>query len=165
MKKSFLLVTLLIALFSGCSRKTQPARTVVKPAPTKTAPNQQEPPASVSMPPPVANDSIVLPAAPGVAFATPMIIIDGTGKVITSKDKLPGNIAAKANYALLSRSFTPDQRTNLIFRYKMVPPRVLYVPEQYISTSARGKYIVYRKKFWYWQKADGLFHLDDTYYN
>lgn len=165
MKKSFLLLIVAIALLTGCSRKTQPTRTVVKPAPSKTTTVQQEPSATVSMPPPVTSDSIVVPPAPTVAVATPMIIIDGTGKVITSKDKLPVDIAAKANYSLLSRSFTPDQRTNLIFRYKMVPPRVLYVPEQYISTSARGKYIVYRKKFWYWQKADGLFHLDDTYYN
>ena len=94
-----------------------------------------------------------------------MIVIDGMGNVITPKEKLPEAIAAKADYRVLSRAFTPNQRTNLIYRYKIVPPRILFVPESYIKTSARGKYIVYRKKFWYWQKEDGLFYLDETYYN
>lgn len=95
----------------------------------------------------------------------PMIVIDGMGNIITPKEKLPEEIAAKADYRVLSRAFTPNQRTNLIYRYKIVPPRILFVPESYIKTSARGKYIVYRKKFWYWQKEDGLFYLDETYYN
>jgi hypothetical protein len=95
----------------------------------------------------------------------PMIVIDGMGNVITPKEKLPEEIAAKADYRVLSRAFTPNQRTNLIYRYKIVPPRILFVPENYIKTSARGKYVVYRKKFWYWQKEDGLFYLDETYYN
>lgn len=95
----------------------------------------------------------------------PMIVIDGMGNVITPKEKLPEEIAAKADYRVLSRAFTPNQRTNLIYRYKIVPPRILFVPESYIKTTARGKYVVYRKKFWYWQKEDGLFYLDETYYN
>lgn len=94
----------------------------------------------------------------------PMIVIDGMGNVITPKEKLPEDIAVKADYRALSRAFTPNQRTNLIYRYKIVPPRILFVPESYIKTSARGKYVVYRKKFWYWQKEDGLFYLDETYY-
>ena len=77
----------------------------------------------------------------------PMIVIDGMGNVITPKEKLPEAIAAKADYRVLSRAFTPNQRTNLIYRYKIVPPRILFVPESYIKTSARGKYIVYRNKF------------------
>ncbi len=95
----------------------------------------------------------------------PMIVIDGMGNVITPKEKLPEAIAAKADYRVLSRAFTPNQRTNLIYRYKIVPPRILFVPENYIKTTTRGKYVVYRKKFWYWQKEDGLFYLDETYYN
>ncbi|TDO26841.1 hypothetical protein [Sediminibacterium goheungense] len=94
----------------------------------------------------------------------PMVVIDGMGNVITPKEKLPEEIAAKADYKILSRAFTPNQRTNLIYRYKIVPPRILFVPDNYIKTTARGKYVVYRKKFWYWQKEDGLFYLDETYY-
>lgn len=94
----------------------------------------------------------------------PLVVIDGMGNVITPKEKLPEDIAAKADYRILSRAFTPNQRTNLIYRYKIVPPRILFVPENYILTTARGKYVVYRKKFWYWQKEDGLFYLDETYY-
>lgn len=63
-----------------------------------------------------------------------------------------------------SQVFHTCTKKNLVYRYKMIPPKVLYVPEGYVSKSARGKYIIYRKKFWYWQQADGLFHLDPTYY-
>jgi hypothetical protein len=94
----------------------------------------------------------------------PMVVIDGMGNIITPKEKLPEEIAAKADYRILSRAFTPNQRTNLVYRYKIVPPRILFVPESYIKTTSRGKYVVYRKKFWYWQKEDGLFYLDETYY-
>jgi len=94
----------------------------------------------------------------------PMVVIDGMGNIITPKEKLPEYIAAKADYRILSRAFTPNQRTNLIYRYKIVPPRILFVPESYTKTTTRGKYVVYRKKFWYWQKEDGLFYLDETYY-
>jgi hypothetical protein len=94
----------------------------------------------------------------------PMVVIDGMGNIITPKEKLPEDIAAKADYRILSRAFTPNQRTNLIYRYKIVPPRILFVPESYTKTTSRGKYVVYRKKFWYWQKEDGLFYLDETYY-
>jgi predicted metal-dependent phosphoesterase TrpH len=93
-----------------------------------------------------------------------MIVINESGKVITSRDKLPAEIATKVDYSKISRSFTPAQRQNLIYRFKMVPPRVLYVPEQLTSKTARGTYVVYKKKFWYWKKEDGLFHLDETYY-
>ncbi|GAC1440387.1 MAG: hypothetical protein NVSMB63_06730 [Sediminibacterium sp.] len=99
------------------------------------------------------------------SLAGPMIIVDGSGTVITPKDKLPPAIASKTNYASLARSYTPDQKKNLIFRFKMLPPKVLYVPEALTKKSAKGYYCIYRKKFWYWRKADGLFYLDETYYH
>lgn len=93
-----------------------------------------------------------------------MIVIDEKGKVITTRDKLPPDFTGRVDYAKISRGFTPAQRQNLIYRFKMVPPRVLFVPDQLASRSAKGTYVVYRKKFWYWKKEDGLFHLDETYY-
>ena len=149
-----------ILLIAGCSKKTTPSKSTQK----------KEPPVTVILPP--AQVSPVPPVPPVVdsadtevsTAASPMIVIDGDGKIITSKDKLPASIASKANYRIIARSFTPVQKKNLIYRFKMVPPKVLYVPEEYVSKSAKGKYCVYRKKFWYWQKSDGLFYLDETYY-
>ena len=93
-----------------------------------------------------------------------MIVIDETGKIITSRDQLPDEIALKVDFKKITRSFTPAQRQNLIYRFKMVPPRVLFVPEQMASKTAKGYYCVYKKKFWYWKKEDGLYYLDETYY-
>ena len=106
----------------------------------------------------------VTPPPAVVAFANPMIVIDEKGNVITSRDKLPHEIAVKVDYPKISRSFTPAQRQNLIYRFKIIPPRVIYVPDHLISKTSRGSYCIYRKKFWYWKKEDGLFYLDETYY-
>jgi len=99
-----------------------------------------------------------------VAFTNPMIVIDEKGNVITSRDKLPYEIASKVDYPKISRAYTPAQRQNLIYRFKIIPPRVIFVPAHLVSKTARGSYCIYRKKFWYWQKDDGLFYLDETYY-
>jgi hypothetical protein len=98
------------------------------------------------------------------AFAEPLTVIDASGNIITSRSKLPPEIGAKIDYRRIARSFTPGQKKNLIYRFQLLPPRVLYVPENLASTSVRGTYVIFRKKFWYWKQADGLFHLDKTYY-
>jgi len=95
---------------------------------------------------------------------TPLVVIDGLGRVITSKANLPTDEGIKADYTQLERSFTPEQKANLMARHKMIPPRVLYVPKEYTKTSLKGDYCVYKKKFWYWKKSDGLFYLDEVYY-
>lgn len=99
-----------------------------------------------------------------VKLEKPLIVIDETGTIITARNKLPAAVADKVDYPSISRSYTPAQRQHLIYRFKMVPPRVLYVPDHLVSKTARGYYCVYRKRFWYWKKEDGLFHLDGTYY-
>lgn len=154
-------------LIMSCGRKTIPAKTnnVITTTPTVKAPTKKETtPVSV----PEKKDKVVkedeLPKTEVKEALVPMVVIDGMGNVITPKEKLPEEIAAKADYRSLTRAFTPNQRTNLIYRYKIVPPRILFVPENYIKTTTRGKYVVYRKKFWYWQQEDGLFYLDETYY-
>lgn len=170
MKQLFPFVFLGFLLVIGCGRKSVPQKTtnvkvhsglivktpehnkdITEPALINKSKEEKEEPTATK----IEKKEVLLP----------MIVIDGMGNVITPKEKLPEEIAAKADYRALSRAFTPNQRTNLIYRYKIVPPRILFVPESYIKTSARGKYIVYRKKFWYWQKEDGLFYLDETYYN
>ena len=113
-------------------------------------------------------DSLVtVPAAPAPVvknFSAPMVVIDAGGKIITSRENLPEDIAGKVKYSEIARAYTPIQKNNLIVRFKIVPPKVLYVPKEFAKSSAKGSYIIYKKKFWYWKKEDGLFHLDDTYY-
>ena len=158
MRKLSLLPVVAVLILAGCSRKTHPSgnklppTVIVPPKPVSPVPNN----------PPMPVDSAATPAP--ATMGSPMIVVDGSGNIVTWKDKLPPDIAAKLNYSKLARSFTPDQKKNLVYRFKMIPPKVLYVPDGYVSKSARGKYIIYRTKFWYWQKADGLFHLDETYY-
>ena len=166
MKQLLLILTAASLLVISCGRKTVPAKTTT--AATKVNPTVKAP---------ESNHSTVVPdlikkeekekteaKVEKKEKLVPLVVIDGMGNIITPKEKLPEEIAAKADYRILSRAFTPNQRTNLIYRYKIVPPRILFVPENYILTTARGKYVVYRKKFWYWQKEDGLFYLDETYY-
>jgi len=147
MNRVLLLLLIGFTVLISCSKKTHPAASKGSKAPVSTA----DPETLPSAPPPVTRIS-------------PLIVINESGKVITSRDKLPADVAPKVDYSKISRSFTPAQRQNLIYRFKMVPPRVLYVPEQLTSKTARGTYVVYKKKFWYWKKEDGLFHLDETYY-
>jgi len=93
-----------------------------------------------------------------------MIVIDGYGRILTPKQKLPANENIKADYARMARAFTPNERKNLLYRFKTIPPRVIYVSEPYTQHSLKGTYCVYKQKFWYWKKAGGLFYLDKTYY-
>ncbi|MES2004366.1 MAG: hypothetical protein V4450_07585 [Bacteroidota bacterium] len=159
--KRFLWFSCLFVLAS-CSKKVHP---VASKPPVRT--ETVAPPKTTTVVPPVIHEetpAAVNPAPAATAFASPMIVIDESGKIITSRDKLPEDIAGKVDYKKITRAFTPDQRQNLIYRFKMVPPRVLFVPEKLASKSAKGTYCVYKKKFWYWKKDDGLFYLDETYY-
>lgn len=167
MKQPLLILTATsLLILMSCGRKTVPAKTTTAPIKTTSTGKASETKATTVPPELIKKEEKATTEikAEKKEKLVPMIVIDGMGKVITPKEKLPADIAAKADYRILSRAFTPDQRTNLIFRHKIVPPRILFVPENYILTTARGKYVVYRKKFWYWQKEDGLFYLDETYY-
>jgi hypothetical protein len=160
MKRVFGLLLAALLVLASCSKKTRPtvstppARTQQQPAPVSNAPVADTP---VNAP----AEETTAATAPALA---PMIVIDEKGNIVTPREKLPEDVAPKVNYSKINRGYTPAQRQNLIYRFKMVPPRVLYVPEQYSIKNAKGTYVVYKKKFWYWKKADGLFHLDETYY-
>ncbi len=161
MRKDSLLWLIVGIFLVSCSKKTHPATSVLRGNPD----SKYSIPKSETKIDTPANGGIDIPTAPAATtMLAPMIVIDEKGEIITSRNKLPDNIAAKVDYKKISRSFTPVQRKNLIYRFKMVPPRVLFVPDNLASKTARGYYCVYKKKFWYWKKEDGLFYLDDTYY-
>lgn len=166
MRKYVTLLTLGFILLVSCSRKTVPegdkiARNQLKKTDIDTlTESSTNPPLTVLPEKPV---TIPAPPLPDV-LPGPMIIIDDKGAIITQKDMLPADIAEKVDFKKIARSFTPSQRQNLIYRYKMIPPRVFFIPDRLANQTARGYYIIYKKKFWYWKKDDGLYHLDETYY-
>ncbi len=98
------------------------------------------------------------------AFAKAMVVIDGDGSIKTPANLLPVEANIKADFSKIARAFTPAQKANLNYRYKTIPPKVIYVSDVYTQKSAKGIYCIYKKKFWYWKKADGLFYLDESFY-
>jgi hypothetical protein len=96
--------------------------------------------------------------------AVVMVVADSYGRLITPQASLPKDSAVQYNSLQLSRGLTVQQRANLQARYHTVPPRVLYIPPSLELNSLKGRYYIYRKKFWYWKKTDGLFYLDQKYY-
>ena len=161
MKKNLGVLFIVFMILVSCSKKTHPA---INNVPKKTNTNNSVPKTETTANPPATTLPNIPPPPVADVMLGPMIVIDEKGGIITSRDKLPEYIAAKVDYKKIARSFTPAQRQNLIFRFKMVPPRVLFVPDQLASKTARGYYCVYKKKFWYWKKEDGLFYLDEIYY-
>lgn len=161
--KSVVFFLLLLALLLGsCSRKLHTAVSQ-KPVIQQPKDSKTDKPVAV-IPPPEEVKPAVPPPIETPAFAEPLTVIDARGNIITPRSKLPPEMGAKIDYRLIARSFTPGQQKNLIYRFQLLPPRVLYVPDHLASNSARGTYVIFKKKFWYWKQADGLFHLDKTYY-
>lgn len=168
MKKPVLMLLFFPLIWISCSRKTIPPATT-KAIPYKPFIKKQEPvePGKVILlpeePKKVTETPVPAPAKK-MAFTQPMIVIDDRGEIVTPRDQLPADIAAKVDFKSITRAYTPDQRQNLIYRFKLIPPKVLFVPDELSTKSARGEYCIYKKKFYYWKKDDGLFYLDETYY-
>lgn len=93
----------------------------------------------------------------------PTVVVSGDGKVVNSTVKT--STGAKVYPVTNARSFTPNQKKNLMLRFKTVPPKVLHVPETLAQKNAKGSYYVYKSKFWYWKASDGYYYLDENYYN
>jgi hypothetical protein len=91
------------------------------------------------------------------------VVVSGDGKVVNSTVKTASG--SKVYPVTSVRSFTPNQKKNLMLRFKTVPPKVLHVPESLAQKNAKGSYYVYKNKFWYWKASDGYYYLDENYYN
>jgi len=158
--KNFLITVCCVLFLLSCSKKSVPSKSTSGSNNVVITPNN----------PMVITDSAridsisVDSATTYSAAATVMVIADGYGRLLTPQQNLPQDAGIKYNSLQLSKGFTTQQRANLQARYNMVPPRVLYVPQQYSSNSLKGSYYIYKKKFWYWKKSDGLFYLDQKYY-
>ena len=97
------------------------------------------------------------------AESAPTVVVNGDGKVVNST--VTTSSGSKVYPVTEARSFTPNQKKNLMLRFKTIPPKVLHVPESLAQKNAKGSYYVYRKKFWYWKSGDGYYYLDENYYN
>lgn len=154
MKKIIFLSIIIIA--ASCSRKTVPAKSsngtiIYDNDPSNNNSNET-----------ITTDTVSeLNNSSSLAF---IIVTDGFGKIINRQQSLPTDADVHFNELQLSKGFTAQQRLNLKTRYKTIPPRVIYVNPQNHQSSARGSFYVLGKKFWYWKKKDGLFYLDEKYY-
>jgi hypothetical protein len=98
-------------------------------------------------------------------YTKPIIIVDAHGDIVAASKDLPPSADKSILNSENGRGYTPAQTKNLAYRYKYVPPKIMYVPDALVKTNARGSYYVYKTKFFYWKKANGYFYLDETYYN
>lgn len=152
--KKFFIALCFACICLSCSKKTVPSKTTSE----NNTYNNSMVIDSTSTAINVIADSLA------IAAVNIMVMADGYGNLVTPPQNLPANSGVKYNNLELSKSFTVQQRANLQARYKTVPPRVLYVPDQASSSSLKGSYYIYKKKFWYWKKTDGLYYLDAKYY-
>ena len=157
MKKIVIIATCLFTAIA-CSRKTiPPANTHVITTPAHADTNAKVPLAMTA-------DTATVTAGANPNAAAVLVVSDANGKIIATEKNLPPDANVTFDYLQLSKGFTPQQKINLNTRYKTIPPRVLYVGKQYQLNSLRGTYYIFKKKFWYWKKSDGLFYLDEKYY-
>ena len=158
--KNFLIISFIIVLAISCSKKTVPT----KPNSQATSSNNKIDNINSVEPLPTPANEMPPTVTTRLANVNAMIVIDGNGRILTPLEKLPPEENLKPDYTKIARAFTPAQKANLNLRYKMVPPKVIYVPDMYAMKSLKGTYSIFKKKFWYWKKEDGLFYLDETYY-
>ncbi len=93
-----------------------------------------------------------------------MVIIDGQGNLLVKENQLPAGASRSILDLQNARAFTPEQTKRLVYRFHTIPPKVLYVPGSLVSNTPKGSYYIYHKKFWYWEKKDGYFYLDENYF-
>jgi hypothetical protein len=161
--KNFLILCFAIVFFISCSRKTIPSRPNYSLNNRQNNTEAQQNKTEAEIDSTMANATVADSATAASANAI-MIITDGFGRLLTPQQSLPQDAGIQYNSLQLSKGFTPQQRANLQARYHAVPPRVLYVPQQLSTNSFKGNYYIYKKKFWYWKKSDGLYYLDQKYY-
>ena len=113
----------------------------------------------------VTADSLAAIEAAKNYLSEPAVVIDSRGHLMIDTLNLPPTVSHNLDSLNQSiRAFTPDQAKNLAYRFKQIPPRVLYVPDSLAKKGRKGFYYKYNNKFWYWKKADGYFYLDENYY-
>ncbi|RXK83193.1 hypothetical protein [Filimonas effusa] len=158
MKNYVLRCTLVLIIFSACSRKTTPPASGNTNAqivyPNKTKPGTT--PVTPAIP-----DTTTVPITTNEKI---LVILDKGGRLAVSSKSVPPYVLANNKVLPANAPITATQRSNMLARHHVLLPLALYVPDAKASKSAKGDYYRYQNKFWYWKKADGFFYLDDIYY-
>ncbi|TKK69404.1 hypothetical protein FC093_08810 [Ilyomonas limi] len=158
------LLLLLVVITVGCSRKTTAASKTTTTTPTTTTTTTtNEPVKPLLDSAEAAEGTTTAPAAPA-AVAKPMIIVDARGNFAVKEEDLPPDASKSILNNSNARAYTPAELKTLSYRYGQIPPRILYVPTALQKKNSRGTYYVFMKKYWYWQKSNGYFYLDEHYY-
>jgi hypothetical protein len=156
----FLLVFVLINV--GCHRKLHTGTSSTTTSTINTTPPPSEP-VKPLLDSAEASEGVVTPTAPTVV-AKPIIIVDAHGNFAVTEKDLPPDASKSIMSNSNARAYTPAELKTLSVRYKQIPPRILYVPTALQKTNSRGTYYVFARKYWYWQKSNGYFYLDENYY-
>lgn len=155
--KNVLCLLLILIAAASCHRKTVASRSTASTATIVNVPTETNTPGNVFTTTPGTSPTAII-------YTKPIIVVDGKGNVIAEKN-LPPDASKEILNIQSARAFTPAQTKNLAYRFKYIPPRILYVPANLAKTTSRGSYYIYNKKFYYWKKTDGYFYLDENYYN
>jgi len=163
--KSFSFFLLLFILINiGCHRKTIPSPTTTTTTPTTTPPKTTTTPSEPVKPLLDSTEaSTVMPTVPTVV-AKPIIVVDAHGNFAVKEEDLPPDASKSIMSNSNARAYTPAELKTLSYRYKQIPPRIMYVPAELQKKNSRGTYYVFAKKYWYWKKPNGYFYLDENYY-
>ena len=156
---AFLLLCFAV-ISAGCHRKTIPAAThTVSTSKPTTSLNEPVKPLLDSVEAAGGTTAPVPVVAP-----KPMIIVNAQGNFAVSAKDLPPDASASILNNANARAYTPAELKTLSYRFKQIPPRILYVPASLQKTNSRGTYYVFLKKYWYWKKSNGYFYIDENYY-
>lgn len=157
--KPFSFLLLLVIMSTACHRKTVPAATTTT-THTTTVTNEPVKPLLDST---EAASGTTVPTAP-VATERPIIIVDARGNFAVTEKDLPLDASTSILSNANARAYTPAELKTLSYRFKQIPPRILYVPTALQKKNSRGTYYIFLKKYWYWKKSNGYFYLDENYY-
>src|SRR5690349_18982833 len=158
---SALLLLFAVLMSMACHRKTIP------PATHKVSTNTHTTTANEPVKPLLdsaeAAGGVPVPATP-VPVAKPIIIVNAQGNFAVTAEDLPDDASPSILNNANARAYTPSELKTLSYRFKQIPPRILYVPTSLQKKNSRGTYYIFLKKYWYWKKSNGYFYIDENYY-
>ena len=156
----FLLLFVIVSV--GCHRKMHTGAATTTTTTTTTKPHASEPVKPLLDSAEATGDSVA--STVPVPMARPLIIVDSHGNFAVTEKDLPPDASKSILSNANARAYTPAELKTLSYRYKQIPPRIMYVPAELQKKNSRGTYYVFAKKYWYWKKDNGYFYLDENYY-
>src|SRR5207253_1659794 len=132
---SFLLL-LFVVMNVGCYRKMHTGTATNKTTTVPITPTPGEP-VKPLLDSTEAAGGMVTPTAP-VPLPKPVIIVDARGNFAVSEKDLPPDASKSILNSANARAYTPAELKTLSYRYKQIPPRILYVPTELQKKNSRG---------------------------